>query len=586
MPLTTAPIRLVTRLLACLAVRLLACCAAGACLLWAATASAAPLDLATAPTRALGLEATWLMESAPLKLEDAMAAHAAGKFSPGTNPVLGFGLDSRPVWVHLALNNASLRNAPRRLLIENSWVDELDIYFVQNGRVVAQYALGDSLPFTERPLRNRFFIVPYTFTTGTTDIYLRAATPDPTLLPIYVVTADEAARREQVQGYSYGFIYGYLIALAAYNAILFLSLRYRRHLSYAFFLAMFITVNFSYTGHGFAWLWPDAVMLQRWIIPVLMVLYSIAGLVFARYFLDTPRHLPRTHRAVTWLAGATLALLALAVTLAADQFWALVVAFATVGLFSLGMPVLGILAFRAGVQNSRYFIIATAASAVGTALTALCVLDVITFAGWKFRAAEVGMLIDATLLALALGSQFRLIKTGQLEAEERAARDPLTGLRNRRSFLEIAQARWSTSQRNGGNLTLIMLDLDHFKAINDQHGHAAGDAALVAAARVLESLVRDGDLLARWGGEEFLLLLPETGLEPAVALAERLRLAIAGLRVRVGITDLSMTASFGVAARSQHENLDRLISEADGYLYEAKQNGRNRVRAPPPSAPK
>jgi len=187
------------------------------------------------------------------------------------------------------------------------------------------------------------------------------------------------------------------------------------------------------------------------------------------------------------------------------------------------------------------------------------------------------MLVDATLLALALTYQIRSIQLEHKLAEQLAAHDPLTGLDNRRSFMEKAQPAWSTAQRNQRELSMIVLDLDHFKSINDRHGHAMGDKALVITAGILADSARDGDIVARWGGEEFLLLLPETKLEAALVMAERLQKLIAEIRLPSPDGEIMFTASFGVAHRTRHENLDSLIADADGQLYRAKEKGRNRI---------
>jgi len=560
-------------------------CAAllGATLAGPADAQSGEVSLtAIAPDAPLGLYTQVLVEDGPaLDINEAMAAAAAGRYGPARQAIPSFGLGARPVWLRLKVRNSAGaevgRDSARRLVIENAWLDSVDVYYVQGGRVVLQAHLGDTLPYAQRPVRMRFFGVDHTFAEGVTEIYLRAATPDPLVLPLYLMTRPEAGQRGQAQGYTYGLLYGYLLALLAYNAILYLNLRDKRQLSYSVFLFLFIAVNVAYTGHGYAWLWPESVTAQRWVIPILAVLYSASGLLFARYFLDLPARLPRAYRFVQRMAAAFLLLLALSV-LAPDQTWALVVAFTAVVLFALALPLLGMQAARAGLAYSRYFLPATLASMLGIAVTAACVLGLIGYTEARFHAAEIGMLADATFLALALGNQLRTMRTDQLQAEERASRDPLTELRNRRAFLEAGEKIWANGRRRGGDLSVIMLDLDHFKSINDFHGHAAGDCALVAAARVLAGAVRDGDLVARWGGEEFMLLLPETRPEAALALAERLRRALAAMRVRIGEAELSVTGSFGVAHRGAHESLERLISQADKHLYQAKRDGRDCVR--------
>jgi diguanylate cyclase (GGDEF)-like protein len=185
------------------------------------------------------------------------------------------------------------------------------------------------------------------------------------------------------------------------------------------------------------------------------------------------------------------------------------------------------------------------------------------------------------LLALALAYQMRQVQRKRIIAEQLARLDPLTGLFNRRAFLDRAGPVWSTSQRNLRPLSVVMCDLDHFKSINDKHGHEMGDSALVAVSRVLAEACRSGDVVARWGGEEFILFLPETDAVQAMQLAERLRGEIGQLELAGENRGLAISASFGVATRDQQKSLDALIGEADKWLYEAKRAGRDRVRGMP-----
>ncbi|MFV3126009.1 GGDEF domain-containing protein [Niveispirillum sp. KHB5.9] len=164
--------------------------------------------------------------------------------------------------------------------------------------------------------------------------------------------------------------------------------------------------------------------------------------------------------------------------------------------------------------------------------------------------------------------------------ERLAGMDPLTEVMNRRRFMEMAAAELARADRTGRPVAVAMLDLDHFKQINDRHGHLAGDEALKLVARQLAKQCRVSDLLARFGGEEFVLLLPETGLAGAMTMLERVRVAIAGSGFRHDGRAISLTASIGLAVREDRpESLDRLLARADHALYEAKRGGRNRVVA-------
>ena len=157
--------------------------------------------------------------------------------------------------------------------------------------------------------------------------------------------------------------------------------------------------------------------------------------------------------------------------------------------------------------------------------------------------------------------------------------DDLTGVANRRAFLERARLELTRAARYGLALSVAMLDIDRFKAVNDEFGHAGGDRVLKAVADALRKHVRVGvDEVGRLGGEEFAVLLPETAVEGAEIAAERLRWAIEALVVDLDGAAISVTVSFGVAEPiSGHEKLEAWMSRADGALYAAKRNGRNRV---------
>jgi diguanylate cyclase (GGDEF)-like protein len=178
----------------------------------------------------------------------------------------------------------------------------------------------------------------------------------------------------------------------------------------------------------------------------------------------------------------------------------------------------------------------------------------------------------------------------QLKIAEGALQDPLTGLYNRRHFEERLGSELASAQRHGRPLSLLLVDVDHFKQVNDDHGHLAGDEALKMLAFVLRGAIRKEDVLARFGGEEFVVLARETALAGARALGERVRKAVERSRCAWQGSDLALTVSIGVtvsiglaefvAGRSERE----LIEAADRALYLAKQSGRNRVIAMTPAA--
>lgn len=168
------------------------------------------------------------------------------------------------------------------------------------------------------------------------------------------------------------------------------------------------------------------------------------------------------------------------------------------------------------------------------------------------------------------------------ELQRQASTDALTGLYNRRYFYDSARREFSRSKRSKLALSVIAIDIDHFKSINDQHGHPIGDAVLCAMAKRCLTVIRESDVLARTGGEEFSLLLPETSLDTALEIAERLRCLLQKHDLQVASVPITITISLGVASYNEGEtSFDTLFSRADTALLQAKHLGRNRVCSSP-----
>jgi diguanylate cyclase (GGDEF)-like protein len=184
------------------------------------------------------------------------------------------------------------------------------------------------------------------------------------------------------------------------------------------------------------------------------------------------------------------------------------------------------------------------------------------------------------LLEELVASQTRDLTKANRLLQELASRDPLTEIYNRRYFQELATAELERARRSGRPASLLLIDIDHFKRVNDSFGHGAGDEVLKGVTSSIGVLLRDSDLFARIGGEELVVLMPETGLEPARLVAERLRVAIGAASHPAPNSTVTVTASIGLAVTaSPPEPLAALLERADRALYAAKAAGRNRVVA-------
>ncbi len=193
---------------------------------------------------------------------------------------------------------------------------------------------------------------------------------------------------------------------------------------------------------------------------------------------------------------------------------------------------------------------------------------------------QVGVIVDITdkkRLQQELAHKISALKNAQEELERLSRTDPLTGLANRRPFDERLEENLSLADRHEHAVCVIMADLDFFKQVNDRFGHDQGDAVLRSCADILRSKTRKEDLAARFGGEEFVILLPSTTCKDAISLANRLRKAVSEIIV---LPDLSrVTISMGVAQYKRGESGEELLKRADEALYMAKKTGRNRVCA-------
>jgi len=244
-----------------------------------------------------------------------------------------------------------------------------------------------------------------------------------------------------------------------------------------------------------------------------------------------------------------------------------------VGVLACGLAMFGLAI--AWVQLSPAHAGQTVALAAAYLLMIVVVLLAGTFLNMRAHAVREALRTQKAELARAVE-----------QVRELATRDELTGLPNRRYLSELLHLQALQAQRSRQGLLVAQLDLDHFKAINDTHGHAAGDRALRTFARAVVSSVRASDILARWGGEEFVLLMADTSAEEGARLLARVLAVVAALPIALPSGALvRLTVSIGAARLHPLESAEAVLHRADAALYEAKRQGRDRVAWAPGDAP-
>jgi diguanylate cyclase (GGDEF)-like protein len=383
--------------------------------------------------------------------------------------------------------------------------------------------------------------------------------------------------------------FGALAAMALASLLIWIVLAERAFILY-FTLFMLQALYVAYfSGQGFEWPWLSAAApLTHYTWNVLSALSGAAACLFVRDIADLRRFLPRSYTVFGWLAGAFL-LLAFANLIKLIGYEGLVNNFGNI-LF-LGSAVytlvVAFVAWRHGSRSAGWFLVAwTVLEAFTIATTVRLLLntseehDRVIYFGLP-----ASMVAAALLIALGIADRLRDQRRALSEAERHAQIDSLTGVLNRRSLIERLDAACLRARARGLPISLLFIDLDHFKEINDSFGHPAGDACLAAIIAPIQAELRQSDVIGRYGGEEFVVILSSADTAAAHPIAERILQRVADVRVDGFGPPIALTCSIGVATSDMLGVWgEHLIAQADAAVYAAKRSGRNRVQVAVPLA--
>lgn len=534
---------------------------------------------------------------------------------------INFGYSSSTWWLRVEL--AADPSATHDWLLEVAFptLDSVEYFGPSGERMVA----GDHLPFASRPLLHRNFVFPvHLDETGVGTIWLRVASEGTLTVPLRL-WRQSAFWQESMASYALLSLYfGMLLALALYNLLLWISLRDRNYLTYVLFATSMAVGQLSLNGLGNQFLWPDWPAWGDLAFSTGFAATGLFGALFTRGFLETRRNLPRLDGAIIGLAGL-FAVCAVAPLLAPYRLAAILTSLTGVT-FSLVAVLAAIRCWRAGQPGARIFLLAWTALLAGVVVVGLRNLNLLPTTFLSFYAIQIGSALEMVLLSFALAERINdlqrekdaaqgealttrqeLVATlqhSELDLERRvsartseleslnarlrenerqlqalAHTDSLTGLANRLLLDARLEQSMQHARRNHGRIALLLVDLDHFKVINDTHGHAIGDEVLRATADRLRAAVREVDTVARIGGDEFVVVLTALGgADDAERLADKL-VAGMGEPMRVLGMPIECGASIGVALFGGGELTSaELMRRADRALYAAKEAGRGCYR--------
>ena len=377
--------------------------------------------------------------------------------------------------------------------------------------------------------------------------------------------------------------FGALMALSLSVILIWLVLKDPLLIHYALLILMQALYIAYFSGQAFDWpVLKYALPLDAYTWNVPIALSGAFACLFVRDITDMKHFAQRAHQIFGWIS---ISFVVLAVANVVDFFgWAFFIAsignaiFLGTALFTL---VMAFLAWRRGSRAAGFFLIAWTLLEVFTIATtvSLLVAGPANFEFMLYYGLPTSMVTAAILMGLGVADRMREQRRALTDAERRAQTDPLTGVLNRRSFLERLEAACVRAQARDLPIALLFIDLDHFKQINDTYGHLAGDACLKAIIGPINAELRQSDVIGRYGGEEFVVLLSSADAQAAHPIAERILKRVADLRVEGFGKSIRLTCSIGVAASDTlGEWGERLIAHADTAVYAAKLSGRNRVQ--------
>ena len=528
-------------------------------------------------------------EGSQLTAEDILTKYQQNTLIKNTNGRVSYGFTGNTVWGVLAVEldtygvlvTRIAKNSPinvpflpLKIEIDNAWLDNIDLYFFENGQRKRHVKLGDNQVHSARFEDARMPSVFYRFTQPETLVVFQFSSEDPMTIPIYVGPPVVAKNKTTENAYFYGALYGALVILLVYNLVLYSYIKERRYLLYSLYLLSFLLFNFTYTGHGFWWLWSESIFLQQWLLPALMFLYLFSAVRFTIEFLNTQLYLPKLYRCRKYIYGA-LGALAVIIVLIGSRSFAVMSQLAVLTTIAIWMLLIGIFAYRNGDTLAKFFLPAILCGTGGAMVSSLATWGLIPYSKWAFRGIEIGMVLEMSLLSISLAFNYKQVQQARRNAERDARLDPLTSLYNRRAFEDLVYPIWEMGKRSNKFMSVMLIDIDWFKGINDKYGHDMGDKVLKKVAEEIKGQVRGSDITFRWGGEEFLVILPNTRVHYAKQIAENLRVHLFTHDINKFIR---VTVSIGVAGTSLgEEDINVLIKQSDQALYLAKAKGRNKV---------
>jgi diguanylate cyclase (GGDEF)-like protein len=542
------------------------------------------------------------------------------------------GISNEMHWFRFTLSNSNPLQS-RLLEIDNALLDNVNLWFVQDNKILAEYQVGDALPFSQRAVEHENFLFPVPTNEQPVDVYVSTYSKGAMRLPLNIWQQEDYLKFTSQTGLVMGGFFGLMLAVGLSNLFFFITTRTPTFLVYASYVIFFALTLSALLGLGYRYIWPNSPWFQQHAVGIFANLTVWLSIIFCDLLLNVRTYNTRLSKLLNITAYAFLVGLIISLFIPLQVFLkAFLLMLCVSGVFVLGVS---IWLWIKGLAIARYYTFSWAVLFISGFAVSLDTLNIINFNLPSYYLLMLGAGIETVLLALILAishnqqrqalldTQAELLnkerqaqhaqkdmlalqegatedleykvqeRTLELEIalrelsetnhelQEKNTLDALTGIRNRSYFDKKYQAEVRRSRREQTQLSIVMMDIDHFKNVNDQYGHIVGDECIKSVAHTLsKALKRPSDDVCRYGGEEFALILPSTDLEGALVLVEQLRAQIEKTSIKVEDVSINITISAGIgtAIADLNQPEDIILALADKQLYAVKKAGRNNVQ--------
>jgi class 3 adenylate cyclase len=432
---------------------------------------------------------------ANLNLDEVLALTRGGQAKRLDQGVLSPGYSSAAYWFVLPLKNGASEPLERLLVFNPVWLDDVQATLVAPDGAIQSLSGGDSVPFAQRAEAFRQVNFALMVPPGGATLVVRAATSDPFFIGMELLDRTAFERLAASEALYFGLLYGGLLSLFLFNLVLFLTSRERTYLAYCAWLVTFLAMHATYNGHTFRWVLPDSPQLYSWFSSVVIYAYSFSGLVFAIVFLDLKNKLPVAH---TWTVRLLYVLVfSFFVTMLGGYRAHVISAIAWVVIFGLSAFTLGWLSLQRRNKAAVLYLFASTAGLLGSTFTALTVMSVLPYSELTFRAVDIGILIDAVMLSLALSARI-----AQVQRLERLRRFFSPAVADRL----LSASSQELYQPHHREIVVLFVDLRGYTAFTEKYGadevmrilgefHAVMGRLVVEHEATLERFAGDGMMI-------------------------------------------------------------------------------------------